>query len=128
MKDVLSQLQTTIDLDETREGSLLDITSSYPEFQTPPPKTLPKDDNDKDLDLNSNSSNGGWCIVLVSVPHFSLLAGILYLHYDVTQLWFKTLRLYCRFSFLFYFITPSYSLTYLSSENLRFSEYDPFLQ
>ena len=60
MKDVLTNLQTTMDLEQDGESNLVDITSAYPDFQTPPPKLTPatRDDNDRDLDQNSNSSNG----------------------------------------------------------------------
>ena len=63
MKDVLCHLQTTMELDEDGDSNLVDITSSYPDYQTPPPRLAPtqqppRDDNDRDLDQNSNSSNG----------------------------------------------------------------------
>lgn len=60
MKDVLTHLHTSMDMERLQDSSLADITSCYPEFQTPPRNTLiPKDDNDQDLDQNSNSSSNG---------------------------------------------------------------------
>jgi hypothetical protein len=58
MKDVLSHLSTSMDVEENPDASISSLISGYPEFQTPPRKLIIRDDNDRDLDQNSNSSNG----------------------------------------------------------------------